>query len=62
MSRAEPDKLAYRVDEAVKASGLSKATLYRLAAAGDLPMVKVLGRTLILAADLTALLDRARAA
>jgi excisionase family DNA binding protein len=56
-SRPDPDlKLAFRIDEAVVASGLSRSTLYNLIAAGTLPSVRVAGRRLILKADLIKLL------
>jgi excisionase family DNA binding protein len=50
-------KLAFRIDEAVAASGLSRSTLYNLIAAGTLPSVRVAGRRLILKADLVKLLS-----
>jgi excisionase family DNA binding protein len=46
------DKLAYRVDEAVKASGLGRSFLYERMAEGKLRSVKVGGRRLILRSDL----------
>ena len=51
------DKLAYRIDEAVHVSGLSRTTLYKLIAAKKLDSAKVEGRRLILRADLIAYLD-----
>jgi hypothetical protein len=50
-------KLAYRVDEAVFACGLSTATLYRDIEAGLLKTRKRGRATLILADDLTAYLQ-----
>lgn len=50
-------KLAFRIDEAVAASGLSRSTLYALISAGTLPSVRVAGRRLILKNDLVALLS-----
>jgi excisionase family DNA binding protein len=41
-------KLAYRVDEAVKASGLGRTFLYEHMASGELPSVKIGRRRLIL--------------
>lgn len=52
----QPHKLAYRIDEAVSASGLSRSTLYALIANGALPSVRVAGRRLILKDDLVAFL------
>jgi excisionase family DNA binding protein len=46
------EKISYRIDEAVKASGLGRTFLYERIAAGDLKSVKVGGRRLILRTDL----------
>lgn len=46
--------LAYRVNDAAKVSGTSRNTIYRLVAAGQLPVARVRGRTLILREDLEA--------
>jgi excisionase family DNA binding protein len=48
--------LAYTVDEAVKATGLARTRLYALAAEGRIVFRRAGRRTVILAADLTALL------
>lgn len=45
-------KMSYRIDEAVAVTGLSRPTLYRLIAKGDLSIVKVGTRTLIMASVL----------
>lgn len=45
-------KLAYRIDEAVKASGLGRSFLYERMSSGDLPSVKVGRRRLIMHDDL----------
>lgn len=37
------DRLAYRIDEAAERAGVSRATLYRLIAAGKLKTVKIGG-------------------
>ena len=50
------DRLAYRIDDAAAAVGLSRSKLYKLAEAGQLQMTKVAGRTLVLREDLLALL------
>lgn len=55
-------KLAYRIDEAVKASGLGRSFLYEQIAGGALKSFKVGGRRLIAHADLEAFLDKARGA
>ncbi|BEV10338.1 hypothetical protein ATDW_08340 [Asticcacaulis sp. DW145] len=52
----EPQKLAYRIDEAVKASGLGRSFLYERMADGSLKSVKIGGRRLILREDLVAFL------
>jgi excisionase family DNA binding protein len=46
------DKIAFRIDEAVRATGLSRSSLYVLIASGELPAIKAGGRRLILRADL----------
>lgn len=52
------DKLSYRIDEAVKATGLSRSSLYRVIARGDLKTFKVGTMTLIMADALQAFLER----
>ncbi|MDB5433529.1 MAG: Transcriptional regulator [Caulobacter sp.] len=52
------DKMAFRLSEAVQLTGLSERTLYRLNKAGDLPFVKLAGRTLIRREALEAMLAR----
>ena len=52
----QSDKIAYRVDEAVRASGLGRTTIYDEIKSGRLKAVKVAGRRLILKADLEAFL------
>lgn len=54
--------LAYRVDDAARASGISRASLYEEIKAGRLKSLKACGRRLILAADLKAFLESAREA
>lgn len=53
----ESHKLAYRIDEAVKASGLGRTFLYERIASGELKSIKVGGRRLILREDLVRLLS-----
>ncbi|MAK83978.1 helix-turn-helix domain-containing protein [Phenylobacterium sp.] len=55
-----PDRITYRVNEVLAMTGLSRSTLYRLVARGELPLVKVCGRTLIARDDLEAMLRRMR--
>ncbi|WKL56678.1 excisionase family DNA-binding protein [Asticcacaulis sp. ZE23SCel15] len=52
------DKLAYRIDEAVKASGLGRSFLYERMAEGKLRSVKVGGRRLIMRSDLLDFLNQ----
>ncbi len=49
-------KLAYRVDEAVRVSGLGRTTIYAAIKEGQLKAIKVAGRRLILRRDLEAFL------
>lgn len=48
--------IAFRIPDAVKASGLSRSTLYELAAAGRLKLSQVGGRTLVPRAELERLI------
>jgi excisionase family DNA binding protein len=52
-------RLVYSIREAAQATGLSRATLYRLISDGRLKTVKVGARRLVPVAALTALLDAA---
>jgi excisionase family DNA binding protein len=56
------DEIAFRIDDAVRVSGLSRSSLYLLIARGDLPAIKAGGRRLILRADLEAYFERLKAA
>ncbi len=47
--------LTYTLKQATQITGLSRSTLYRHGAAGRLRLVKVVGRTLVDAASLRAL-------
>jgi excisionase family DNA binding protein len=46
------NKIAYRIDEAVLASGLGRSTIYDEIKAGRLKSIKAAGRRLILRTDL----------
>lgn len=48
----ETNKIAYRMDEAVKATGLGRTFLYERIANGELKSIKVGARRLILREDL----------
>ncbi len=50
------EKIAYRIDEAVEASGLGRTTIYEEIKSRRLKSVKVAGRRLILREDLEAFL------
>lgn len=50
------EKIAFRIDEAVRASGLGRTTIYNEIKAGRLKAVMVAGRRLILRSDLEAYL------
>ncbi|WP_288017010.1 helix-turn-helix domain-containing protein [Blastomonas sp.] len=51
-------RMTYRIDEVAKMLGLSRTTIFKLMADGELPRVKVGARTLIRAADVEALVQR----
>ena len=52
------EKIAYTINEAVAASGLGRTTIYELIKRGELPRVKVGGRTVIRRQDFEAMLER----
>lgn len=56
------ESISYRINEAVKVTGLKRTKLYELINAGRLPAIKVDGCTLLRRADLEALLDQHLAA
>lgn len=56
------DKISYSVNEAVKASGIGRTTIYELIKVGELKPAKIGTRTLILRSDLEGMLERAKAA
>lgn len=51
-----PERLSYRINEACHVMGLSRSTIYNLAAQGKLTIRKVAGRSLVARSDLLALL------
>ena len=55
---APADSLALTVEEALGAIRISRSTFYELVKAGELPVAKVRGRTLVRRIDLEALLAR----
>jgi excisionase family DNA binding protein len=54
---ASGEAIAFRIKDAVTASGLGRSTIYNLIGSGKLSSVMVRGRRLILRADLPALLQ-----
>jgi excisionase family DNA binding protein len=60
VAKLEPDKLAYRLEEAVRAVGLGRTTLYELIKNGQLKTVKAAGCRLILRSDIEAFLESCR--
>jgi excisionase family DNA binding protein len=56
VSNSEVIKIAYSIREAVEATSLSRTTIYKLINEGDLPIVKVGGRSLIPSSALIELL------
>lgn len=54
----KPDRISYDVPGAAAAIGVSKTTIWRLIAAGELETFKLGARTLIRADVLQALVDR----
>ncbi len=52
--------LAYGIEDAADALGLSRSRLYELVAAGEIAVCKVGKRTIVPVAELTAFLDRHR--
>lgn len=61
MQSEASDKISYRIDEAVKASGLGRSFLYETMGEGLLRSVKVGGRRLILRSDLLDFINRGSA-
>jgi excisionase family DNA binding protein len=59
---SRPVPLAVPPAEACRLIGLSRTGLYRLAAAGEIPLLKIGARTVVRTADLQAYLDRLAAA
>ncbi len=51
--------LAYRVDDFARAIGLSRVTLYKMAKANKLKLIKIAGRTLVPASEAIRLLEEA---
>ena len=56
---ARPDQISFTIHQASAVSGLSRSALYRCFTAGTLIPRKIGGRTLILGADLHALVEGA---
>jgi excisionase family DNA binding protein len=58
----QSDALAYSVPDAGRMVGLSRTTMWRLIASGELKTFKIGGRTLIAREDFQALVSRHRTA
>jgi excisionase family DNA binding protein len=56
---SEPEKLAYRVSELVALTGLSKTTIYRLLASGELRSFRLHGVRLVLKSEFDTFLAKA---
>jgi excisionase family DNA binding protein len=61
MTALYDDKIAFTLNEAAKATGLSRDTLYRKHHSGEITMRKIGSRTLIPVSDLKRLIDFAPA-
>ena len=59
MQKPADEPLAYRVNDACRALGLGRTTIYKLIGDGKLRSVTVAGRTLIPASELRRLLGEA---
>ncbi|SFU39016.1 transcriptional regulator, AlpA family [Methylobacterium sp. 174MFSha1.1] len=55
--RRPPEPLAYRVDDAAAATGISRSKVWDLIAQGKIPAWKLVGSTIILRTDLEAYLS-----
>jgi excisionase family DNA binding protein len=57
----EPNVLpvAYRIDDAARALGLSRSSIYEMVSHGRLTAVKIAGRTLIPATEIRRIVDQA---
>lgn len=59
--KAAPEPLAYRLDDAVRVLGVSRSSLYELAKAGKLKMIRIAGRALVDAESMRILVSSAPA-
>jgi len=57
---AKDEPLGYRINDASRASGIGRTSIYKLIAEGKLEVVKVAGRSIIVGASLRALFDVSR--
>ena len=60
VSRVKDEPLGYRINDASKAAGVGRTSIYKLIAEGKLEVVKVAGRTIIVGASLRALFHAGR--
>jgi len=57
---SEPAPIAFSVADAARRAGISRSMLYEIVAAGELPLVRVRNRSLILDSDLRQFLEHRR--
>jgi len=57
---SEPSALAYAIPVAAARIGISRSNLYELIRAGEIPIIRIGGRTLVGDHDLRAFLERHR--
>jgi excisionase family DNA binding protein len=55
----DPSKVSYKVKELVKATGLSRTTIYALITSGELPSFKFHGNRLVLRSEIEAMFAKA---
>lgn len=60
MTEFDPTVITYRVKDLVKATGLSKSTIWNLIYSGELPSFKFHGSRLVMRADVEAMFKKAQ--
>lgn len=58
----DPAVISYKVKDLVKATGLSKTTIWNLIQSGELPSIKFHGNRLVMRSDVEALFEQFREA
>ena len=51
-STIAPEPLAYRISDACRVAGIGKSLLYVMAAAGEIKLTKIRGRTVVLRSEI----------